>query len=102
MLVDGLLSAHLTRGGRTLTVFDPPPGLDHGDVLPFVVGGLEEAIGRGMVSRIVVEKVVAGKVGAEAVIGSDWATLLRVAGARITPKGVRIGGAGSAGGHARG
>ena len=102
VLVDGLLSAHLTRGGRTLTVFDPPPGLDHGDVLPFVVGGLEEAIGRGMVSRIVVEKVVAGKVGAEAVIGSDWATLLRVAGARITPKGVRIGGAGSAGGHARG
>lgn len=102
VLVDGLLSAHLTRGGRTLTVFDPPPGLDHGDVLPLVVGGLEEAIGRGMVSRIVVEKVVAGKVGAEAVIGSDWATLLRAAGARITPKGVRIGGAGSAGGHARG
>ena len=95
VLVDGLLAAHLTRGGRTLTVFDPPPGLDHGDVLPLVVGGLEETIGRGMVSRIVVEKVVAGKVGAQAVIGSDWATLLRAAGARITPKGVRIGGAGA-------
>ena len=33
--------------------------------------------------------------GDDAVIGSEWANLLRSAGARITPKGVRIGGAGA-------
>lgn len=94
VIVDGLLAAHLTRGGRTLTLFDPPPGLGHEDVVPLVVGALDRAIGRNMVGRIVIEKV-----GDDAVIGSEWANLLRSAGARITPKGVRIGGtgAGSAG-----
>ena len=90
VLVDGLLAAHLTRGGRTLTLFDPPPGLGHEDVVPLVVAALERAIGRNMAGRIVIEKV-----GDDAVIGSEWANLLRSAGARITPKGVRIGGAGA-------
>ena len=90
MLVDGLLAAHLTRGGRTLTLFDPPPGLGHEDVVPLVVAALERAIGRNMAGRIVIEKV-----GDDAVIGSEWANLLRSAGARIAPKGVRIGGAGA-------
>ncbi|QGS34865.1 ATP-dependent helicase [Corynebacterium xerosis] len=94
VVVDGLLGAHLTRGGRTLTLFDPPPGLGHEDVVALVVGALDRAIGRNMIGRIVIEKV-----GDDAVIGSEWANLLRSAGARITPKGVRIGGtgAGSAG-----
>ncbi len=98
VLIDGVLAAHLTRGGRTLTLFDPPPGLGHDDVLPLVVGALDQAVARNMVSRIVIEKV-----GDEPVIGSQWAAQLRAAGARITPKGVRIGGtgAGTAGGRAR-
>ena len=85
VLVDGLCAAYLTRGGRTLTIFEPPTGLDYSDVAPLVVAALEQAISANMMKRIVIEKV-----NGEAVIGSEWGKILRAAGARVTPKGVRI------------
>lgn len=85
VLIDGLCEAYLTRGGRTLTIFEPPTGLEYSDVVPLVVAALEQAMNANMMKRIVIEKV-----NGEAVIGSEWAQMLRVAGARVTPKGVRI------------
>lgn len=85
VLADGLCVAYLTRGGRNLSIFTPPVGLDYADVLPLVVSAFQQAVSSNMMKRIVIEKV-----HGEAVIGSEWAQRLRAAGARITPKGVRI------------
>lgn len=85
VLIDGLLIAHLTRGGRTLTVFDLPTGIEVADVMPMVVSALSEAISRNMMKRIVVEKI-----NGEQVFQSQWAETLRAAGAHIVPQGIRI------------
>lgn len=85
VLIDGLLIAHLTRGGRTLTVFDLPTGIEVADVMPIVVSALSEAISRNMMKRIVVEKI-----NGEQVFQSQWAETLRAAGAHIVPQGIRI------------
>ncbi len=91
VLVDGLLLAHVTRGGRTWTLFldSLPAGLEAGDdeLVGLVVHALTDAVARGMMSPLTVEKI-----NGAAVFESPVLPLLRAAGAGITPKGVRIGG----------
>ena len=76
VLADGLLLAHVTRGGRTLTLFD--------DVnTDLVVAALAAAVDQ----PLTVEKV-----NGEPVFHAPLLGALREAGASISPRGVRIGG----------
>ena len=81
VLIDGLLAAHITRGGKTMTTFFDhfPDGV--GDPLPLVVHALDDAVKRGRMSPLSVEKLNGG-----AAFG------LREVGATVTHKGARIGG----------
>jgi len=73
VLADGVLLAHLTRGGRTLTVFDT----DH---LALVVRALSG-------HNLTVEKF-----NGQPVFDSPHLEALREAGASISPRGARLGG----------
>lgn len=90
VLADGLPLAHLTRGGRRLTLFTEslPAGLDatEDDLAGLVVEALSEAVRRGRGQPIVIE-VIDG----EPALGSPLADAMRAAGARLTPKGLKIG-----------
>ncbi|MGV0374388.1 ATP-dependent helicase [Corynebacterium hadale] len=80
VLIDGLLAAHVTRGGKTMTTFFDgfPEGV--GDPLPLVIGALDEAVRAGRMQPVGVEKLNGGP-----------AFGLRDYGARVTHKGVKIG-----------
>ncbi len=80
VLIDGLLAAHITRGGKTMTTFFEgfPEGI--GDPLPLVVDALGEAVRAGRMQPLGVEK-----------LNGESAFGLREYGARVTPKGVKIG-----------
>lgn len=83
VLVDGLLIAHLTRGGRVLTTFfDGAPEEDE-ILVARLVGALESVTS----TRFIVEKV-----NGESALTSRLTEAFRLAGAGITPKGIRIGG----------
>lgn len=87
VLVDGLLIAHLSRGGRSLsTFFDTlPAGIDHVEALGYLVAGLSELIAAGRLSPMVIEKA-----NGRAIHEHPLAATLRELGAGITPKGLRI------------
>ncbi|MFC6317986.1 Lhr family helicase [Corynebacterium gerontici] len=87
VLIDGLLAAHLTRGGKTLTLLDPPPGISQEVFAQLVVQALSQAVGQNMLSRLVIEKV-----NGEAALTGGYVELMRGAGASITPRGIRIAG----------
>lgn len=80
VLIDGLLAAHITRGGKTMTTFFEgfPEGV--GDPMPLVVDALAEAVQAGRMRPLGVEKLNGGP-----------AFGLRDYGARVTHKGVKIG-----------
>ena len=80
VLIDGLLAAHITRGGKTMTTFFDgfPDGLD--DPLSLVIEALDEAVRAGRMQPLGVEKLNGGP-----------AFGLRDYGARVTHKGVKIG-----------
>ena len=80
VIADGLLLAHLTRGGRTLTLF--PQEMD-------TVG----LVARALAAQ---EKLVVEKINGESVFDSPFLATFREAGASITPRGLRFrSGAGS-------
>jgi len=81
VLIDGLLAAHITRGGKTMTTFFDhfPDGV--GDPMSLVVQALTDAVNRGRMSPLSVEKLNGG-----------GAFVLRDYGATVTHKGARIGG----------
>ena len=84
VLVDGLLAAHITRGGKTMTTFVDsfPEGVNREDiVMPLVVNALADAVERGRMSPLSVEK-----------LDGRPAFSLREYGATVTPRGARIGG----------
>ncbi|TRY19692.1 ATP-dependent helicase [Tessaracoccus rhinocerotis] len=85
VLADGLCLAHLTRGGRNLTVFDPPDGAgqDRATRVSLVGAALQQAVDEKRMARIRIEEID----GARAGVGPDVEALLQ-AGARITPRGV--------------
>ncbi|WP_420097951.1 DEAD/DEAH box helicase [Corynebacterium sp.] len=89
VLRDGRLLAHLTRGGRTVTVFtrpslsDGPTPLDPGDVSA-VVAVLSDAVQAGRLSPVAVERINGVEVmGAATGVWTE-------AGARLTPKGLMV------------
>ena len=85
VLVDGLLAAHVTRGGRTMTTFFDtfPDGV--GDPMSLVVGALTAAVRAGRMQPLAVEKLDGGP-----------AYSLKEYGATATHKGAKIGGRASA------
>ena len=85
VLIDGLLAAHVTRGGRTMTTFFDffPDGV--GDPMPLVVDALTQAVRAGRMQPLSVEKLNGGP-----------AFSLKDFGATVTHKGAKIGGRASA------
>ncbi|SHI71654.1 ATP-dependent helicase Lhr and Lhr-like helicase [Tessaracoccus bendigoensis DSM 12906] len=81
VVADGVLLAHLTRGGRVLTLF----GEDRAETVALVVTALRGAAAEGRMQRLRIEEVDGERVGAS---GLEQAML--DAGARLTPKGVTI------------
>ncbi|AOX05979.1 DEAD/DEAH box helicase [Corynebacterium sp. NML98-0116] len=81
VLVDGLLAAHITRGGKKLTTFFEtfPEGIE--DPLPLVIDALSDAVAAGRMRPLNVETV-----------NGEPAFRLRDLGVAVTHKGVRIGG----------
>ena len=76
VIADGLLLAHLTRGGRTLTIVDQAH-------TAMIVRALAESVSQ----PLTVEKL-----NGEPVFSSPLLAAVREAGASISPKGARIGG----------
>lgn len=101
ILVDGLLLAHLTRGGRSLHLFldSLPGGIPAGQdaLVAMVVDAIREAVLENMMSRVVIEKV-----NGKTALTHPLLESFRVAGAGITPKGIRVGGTTTGGGARRG
>lgn len=91
VLIDGLLAAHLTRGGKTMTTFFDHFPPDTGDPLETVVAALAEAVERGRMRPVSVEK-----------LNGEPAYRLRDYGAAVTPRGARIGGTAAAAPKRRG
>ena len=80
VLIDGLLAAHVTRGGKTMTTFFDtfPDGIE--DPMPLVVDALASVVQAGRMQPISVEK-----------LNGESAFSLKEYGATVTHKGVRIG-----------
>ncbi|OEY25795.1 DEAD/DEAH box helicase [Corynebacterium sp. BCW_4722] len=88
VLIDGLLAAHITRGGKTMTTFVDsfPEGVNKEEiVMPLVIDGLTQAVREGRMQPLGVEK-----------LNGAPAFELKEYGATVSHKGVRIGGKASA------
>ena len=81
VLADGVCLAHLTRGGRTLTLFGGAEG--KADRAELVVRALVDAMSEGRMQRLRIEDVDGERVGASGLEGA-----LRLAGGRLAPNGI--------------
>lgn len=84
MLIDGLLAAHITRGGKTMTTFFdgfPEGTATEDELLTMVVGALTDAVAAGRLSPLTVEK-----------LNGEPAFALKNHGAGASPRGAKIGG----------
>ena len=84
VLIDGLLAAHLTRGGKTMTTFFDgfPDGTGTEDeLLTMVVRALTDVVGEGRMGAVNVEK-----------LNGEAAFKLKNYGAAASPRGAKIGG----------
>ncbi|GAB3080021.1 DEAD/DEAH box helicase [Corynebacterium aquatimens] len=84
VLIDGLLAAHITRGGKTMTTFleffqDVEESGD--ELMTMIVSALAETVGQGRMTPLNVEKLNGGP-----------AFMLKEYGAGSSPKGAKIGG----------
>jgi ATP-dependent Lhr-like helicase len=80
VLVDGAATLYIERGGRSLLSFT-----EDTDTLRAAVGALAGVVQRGWLGSLSVERA-----DGEAALGSALASLLRDAGFRATPRGLRI------------
>jgi ATP-dependent Lhr-like helicase len=80
VLVDGAVVLYVERGGRSLLSFT-----DHTDNLRAAVAALAGAVAQGWLGSLSVERA-----DGEAALGSALAQLLREAGFRATPRGLRL------------
>ena len=83
VLADGVCLAHLTRGGRTLTLFDAPVG--RAEAASLVTGALVHAVTEGRMARLKIEEIDGVRVGS-----SGLEDALRAAGGRLTPNGIVV------------
>ncbi|MGV0433322.1 DEAD/DEAH box helicase [Corynebacterium sp. 20_84] len=84
VLIDGLLAAHITRGGKTMTTFFdgfPEGTATEDELLTMVVGALTDAVAAGRLSPLTVEK-----------LNGEPAFALKNHGAGASPRGAKIGG----------
>jgi ATP-dependent Lhr-like helicase len=82
VLVRGELVLYVERGGRTLLTYADDP-----ELLAAAAGGLADAVRRGQLGRITVERADGGQL-----LGSDHPVLgaLEAAGFHLTPRGLRM------------
>jgi ATP-dependent Lhr-like helicase len=80
VLVDGAAVVYVERGGRSLLSFS-----EQRDVLRAAVGALAGAVQQGWLGSLSVQRA-----DGEAALGSELAGLLRDAGFRATPQGLRL------------
>ena len=83
MLVDGVLTLYVERGGRTLLTWS-----DDADLLTPAAAALADAVRRGSLGRLTVEKA-----DGEQLLGCGSTPLreaLQAAGFVATPKGLRL------------
>ncbi|QKE85264.1 ATP-dependent helicase [Arthrobacter sp. NEB 688] len=82
VLVDGVLALYVERGGKTLLTF-----AEDADVLARAAAALADAVRRGHLGRITVEKADGGQL-----LGSDHPVVgaLEAAGFHLTPRGLRM------------
>ena len=80
VLVAGVVVLYVERGGRSLLSFT-----EHTDTLRAAVGALADAVRRGWLGSLSVQRA-----DGEAALGSALAELLREAGFRATPRGLRL------------
>lgn len=88
VLADGLVLAHLTRGGRQLTLFTDqlPQGVDAEEAARLVVTAMAGVVASGRGRPLVV-----GNLNGEPVLSHPLLPVLRQAGARMNPRGVELG-----------
>ncbi len=82
VLVDGALVLYVERGGRTLLTYDDGPA-----ALAAAATALADAVRRGDLGRITVEKADGGQVLGS---GRPVVTALEAAGFHLTPRGLRM------------
>ncbi|MEO7589276.1 MAG: ATP-dependent helicase [Arachnia sp.] len=94
VVADGVCLAHVSRGGRQLTLFQPtsPQSPTREELAALVVRALQAAAQQGRMGRVRIEEVDGQRVAATGLLES-----MRGAGARVSPQGVVI-----EAGHARG
>jgi ATP-dependent helicase Lhr and Lhr-like helicase len=80
VLVDGAAVLYIERGGRSLLSFT-----ENTDTLRAAVGALAGAVARGWLGSLSIERA-----DGESALGSALAALLRDAGYRATPRGLRL------------
>ena len=82
VLVDGELVLYVERGGKTLLTSSEDP-----DLLRAAAAALADAVRRGSLGRLTVEKVDGGQL-----LGSDHPVVpaLEEAGFHLTPRGLRM------------
>ena len=85
VLIDGLLAAHITRGGKTMTTFFDTFPEEVGDPMPLVIDALTQTVREGRMQPLGVEK-----------LNGSPAFGLKEYGATVSHKGVKIGGRASA------
>ncbi|VEP39298.1 putative helicase HelY [Tessaracoccus lapidicaptus] len=83
VLADGLCLAHLTRGGRVLTLFADDD--TRADRATLVTRALLAAIAEGRMERLRIEEIDGDRAGA-----SGLEAVMRAAGARLSPKGLTL------------
>ncbi|MDN6479680.1 ATP-dependent helicase [Acidipropionibacterium jensenii] len=87
VIADGVLLAHLSRGGRRLSLFTDglPEGVDAGRAATMVTSALRGWLGISGGRPVTVEKV-----NGQPVHGLELAGAMRAAGAGVTPRGLRL------------
>lgn len=94
VLADGVCLAHISRGGRRLTLYPPtsPQAPSRPEVVAMVTAALHHAAINGRLARVRIEEVDGERVGA-----TDLIKTMRDAGARVSPQGVVIEGSNARG-----
>ena len=94
VLADGICLAHISRGGRQLTLYPPtsPQGPARREIAAMVTAALHRAALNGRLARVKIEEVDGQRVGA-----TDLMDAMRGAGARVSPQGLIIEGSNARG-----
>ena len=86
VIADGVCLAHLSRGGRQLTLFDQPSGLAGQRRFELVLAALVTTVEKGRSGRFRIEEI-----NGEPALSHEFSAASRGLGARIVPQGIVIG-----------